>query len=145
MKTLLFVLVCIPFSDAGDWLNDFEKAQTFAKENNKMILLNFSGSDWCAPCIKMKKEVFDVSEFQAFADGALVLVRADFPRHKKNQLDPAQVEHNEKLAEKYNPKGKFPLTLLINPEGKVVYEWDGFQNMSAAQFVNEVSAKINGK
>lgn len=141
----LFVVVCSLFGNNGDWLNDFEKARSIAKENNKMILVNFSGSDWCAPCIKMKKQVFDTPEFQAYADKTLVLVRADFPRHKKNQLDQAQITHNEKLAEKYNPKGKFPLTLLVDGDGNVVHEWDGFQNMSASDFVNEVSATINGK
>jgi peroxiredoxin len=54
------------------------------------------------------------------------LVRADFPRMKKNQLSKEQTAYNEKLAEKYNPKGKFPLTVLINPDGKVITEWDGY-------------------
>lgn len=145
MKTFLFVVVCLMFGNNTGWLNDFETAQKIARENNTMILLNFSGSDWCAPCIKMKKQVFDTPEFQEYADKSLVLVRADFPRHKKNQLDAAQMARNEKLAERYNPKGKFPLTLLINGDGKIVHEWDGYQNMSASDFVNEVNAKVNGK
>jgi hypothetical protein len=73
------------------------------------------------------------------------LVRADFPRHKKNQLDPKQTARNEKLAEQYNPKGKFPLTLLLDAEGRVMKEWDGFQGMSAGEFVSQINAEIQAK
>jgi thioredoxin-related protein len=145
MKTVLFILASCLLLYTSDWLNDFDQAKQIAKESNKMILLNFSGSDWCAPCIKMKKDVFDKSEFQDFANQRLVLVRADFPRNKKNQLDAKQREHNEKLAEQYNPKGKFPLTILLDANGKVIYEWDGYQGKSASEFVNDVTIKANGK
>lgn len=130
---------------SANWLTDFDQARQQAKEKNKLILLNFSGSDWCAPCIKMKKDIFDTQEFQDFADVNLVLVRADFPRHKKNQLDAKQKEHNEKLAEQFNPNGKFPLTLLLDANGKVIHQWDGYSNMSAVTFINEISTKHNGK
>lgn len=144
MKALLFI-ICLTLVTATDWLNDFDQAREVAKEKNRVILLNFSGSDWCAPCIKMKRDVFDQAEFETYASENLVLVRADFPRLKKNQLDAAQKARNEKLAEKYNPHGKFPLTLLINMEGKVIGEWDGFKGESPAEFVNKVSSKINAK
>src|SRR5688572_7513602 len=94
-------------------VNDFEAAKTIAQENHKYILLNFSGSDWCAPCIKMKQEVFENEDFLDIAEKQLVLIRADFPRVKKNQLSKEQQKHNEVLAEKYNPTGKFPYTLLL--------------------------------
>ena len=113
---MLMVVVTI---SPSDWLTDFEQAKNRAQQNDKMILLTFSGSDWCAPCIQMKKTVFETSEFHDYASQKLVLVKADFPRHKKNQLDAAQKAKNEKLAELYNPKGKFPLTLLLDIDGKV--------------------------
>jgi thioredoxin-related protein len=145
MKTFLLILATLlPFSSV-QWLGNFEQAKQIARENNKMILLNFSGSDWCAPCIKMKKDVFDKTEFLEYSANHLVLVRADFPRHKKNQLDPKQKEHNESLAEQYNPNGKFPLTLLLDTEGKVIAEWDGFQGMTAREFVDQISFRIHGK
>lgn len=117
---LLFLFLSNP------WLSNFEEAQLKAKEEQKLILLNFSGSDWCAPCIKMKQEVFESSAFNEMASQKLVLLRADFPRSKKNQLSKDQILHNEKLAEKYNPEGKFPLTLLLNTDGSVVKTWDGY-------------------
>jgi thioredoxin-related protein len=144
MKIVLSILVSLLLFIVNDWLLDFDQAKQIAKENNKLILLNFSGSDWCAPCIKMKKDIFDKSEFQDFANQHLVLVRADFPRHKKNQLAVAQKEHNEQLAERYNPKGKFPLTILLDAGGKKIYEWDGYQQMSVEEFLNEISTKSNG-
>lgn len=144
MKTLLMIIIIVPFSSVN-WLNDFDQAKEKARETNQMILLNFSGSDWCAPCIKMKKEIFETQQFQEFADTNLVLVRADFPRTKKNQLDAKQREHNEKLAEQYNPKGQFPLTLLLDSHGKVVREWNGYNNMTVEAFIDELRSNSNGE
>ena len=127
------------------WLTDFEQAKSQAKKNNQLILLNFSGSDWCAPCIKMKQEIFDTQTFQDFAGSNLVLIRADFPRHKKNQPDPGQKARNEKLADQFNPDGKFPLTLLIDANGKVICQWDGYTNMSVDTFISEILAKSHGR
>jgi thioredoxin-related protein len=145
MKTFLLILAAWLSSSSVEWLGDFQQAKQIAREGNKMILLNFSGSDWCAPCIKMKKDVFDKAEFEEYSSKHLVLVRADFPRQKKNQLAAGQKEHNERLAEQYNPNGKFPLTLLLDAEGKVIAEWDGFQGMTAGEFVDQISLRMHGK
>ena len=141
-----FVLIAaIAIVTSGDWLNDFDKAKKIASEQEKLILLNFSGSDWCAPCVKMKRQVFDTHEFQSYAEENLVLVKADFPRQKKNQLDPKQKQHNEKLAERYNPNGKFPLTLLLNADGNVIREWDGYTGASPTEFVTQLTPSSHGK
>lgn len=137
--------MAISFVASGEWLNDFEHAKKLAAGQDKLILVNFAGSDWCAPCIKMKREVFEAPEFQSYAGEKLILVRADFPRQKKNQLDPAQKQHNEKLAEQYNPSGKFPLTLLLTADGKVIREWDGYAGTSASVFVEQLRAVSHGK
>lgn len=126
MKILIISLVSFIFFVEPKWGNDFDKAKIESLENKKLILLYFSGSDWCGPCIKLKKDVLETDEFVDFASNKLVLVRADFPRMKKNQLDKVQTEKNEKLAEKYNNKGKFPLTVLLDSSGKVLKEWDGY-------------------
>ncbi len=111
---------------SGGWGNNLEKALADAGPAQKLVILNFSGSDWCGPCIQLKREIFESEEFKTFADMSLELVRADFPRQKKNQLPKEQLRYNEALAEKYNPSGKFPLTLLLSPDGKVVRIWDGY-------------------
>lgn len=126
MNTLALKLFFLFLLNGTLWGENLETAQVDAKQNHKLVLLYFSGSDWCGPCIKLKQEVLETAEFQAFSKEHLNLVRADFPRMKKNQLSKEQTSYNEKLAEKYNPKGKFPLTVLINPEGKVISEWDGY-------------------
>ena len=137
--------ICAVILMSSGWLNDFDQAKAIAKQESKPILLNFSGSDWCGPCIKMKKQVFETDQFREFADNHLVLLKADFPRLKKNQLDKKQKEHNEKLAELYNPEGKFPLTLLLSQEGKVLKTWDGYTNMSVSQFVDAISEHVQSK
>lgn len=120
------------------WLTDFEAAKITATESNKFILLNFSGSDWCAPCKRLKDDIFTTDIFTKFAVDNLVLVNADFPRLKKNRLDKTQVQQNEALAEKYNPAGQFPLTILITSTGKLVKEWKGLPAMTAEEFVHEI-------
>lgn len=119
------------------WGSDLSVAQQAAKDQHKLILLNFSGSDWCGPCIKLKKDVFESTEFQSFAEANLVLVRADFPRLKKNQLAKDQQAKNDALAERYNHDGKFPLTVLLNEQGKVLKEWDGYQP-STTKMLSEI-------
>ncbi|MFM6947872.1 MAG: thioredoxin family protein [Aquirufa sp.] len=135
MKLAFLFLLQVLF--LGDWGLDFNQAVTESKQNNKLILLNFSGSDWCGPCIKLKKDVFESAEFKNFSTEKLVLVRADFPRLKKNQLDKFQQDKNDILAEKYNPNGKFPLTVLIDSNGKVLHEWEGYQ-ASIPKFIAEI-------
>ncbi|MBS1733393.1 MAG: thioredoxin family protein, partial [Bacteroidetes bacterium] len=68
------------------WQPDFETAKKLAKEKHQLILLNFSGSDWCGPCIRMHREIFGNDEFIKMADSSLIMVNADFPRMKKNKL-----------------------------------------------------------
>ena len=143
MKILSIVLLMVVTSSA-DWLTDFGAAKDAAQQEHKFILLNFSGSDWCAPCIKLKKEVFESAEFSALAASKLILVRADFPRSKKNQLSKEQTQHNEALAEKYNPEGKFPYTLLLSEEGKVLKAWDGYVFGAQEKFIGELHAAVEG-
>jgi len=136
MKLLAFIILSV-FTSIP-WSGDFNAAQNQAVKEHKPILINFSGSDWCGPCIRLRKEILESSTFEDYAAEHLVLVRADFPRQKKNQLDAAQVKRNEALAEKYNPDGQFPLTLLVDEHGKVLKKWDGFPNESPQQFVAQI-------
>ena len=99
MKLLLIVSALFSFMVNAEWLTDFEQAKKLATEKNECILLNFSGSDWCGPCIRMKKEIFESTDFKSFADEHLVLVNADFPRGKKRQLSKITEKQNESLAD----------------------------------------------
>jgi thioredoxin-related protein len=125
------------------WQTDFEKARQSAQSEHKLILLNFSGSDWCGPCIRMHEEIFDNNSFVQYANEHLVLVNADFPRLKKHKLPEDQQKKNDQLADKYDKDGIFPLTLLITSDGKVLKKWEGKPQISAATFTSEIKAFEN--
>lgn len=125
---LLISLLLFLHLPQNKWNNNYIQAFEKAKTEHKLVLLNFSGSDWCGPCIKLHKDVFTLDAFNTIADDHLILVNADFPRAKKNQLLPAQQKLNEQLAEKYNSRGIFPLTLLVNDQGEILKTWEGYPN-----------------
>ena len=135
---LVFLLFISFISPPANWSGNFNETAKVAKASNKLILINFSGSDWCGPCIRLKNEIFVTEVFEKFASENLLLVKADFPRQKKNKLPDAQVKLNETLAERYNKDGKFPFTLLVNSEGKILKTWDGLPKENAEQFVKQL-------
>lgn len=132
---LLWFLI-MPASDV--WLGDFTEAQNKAKENHRMILINFSGSDWCGPCIQMHAAIFEQNDFKAFADKNLVLLKADFPRLAKNKLTTQQLKKNNDLAVKYNPDGDFPFTLLLDENLKILKIWSGNPGLNSVAFIKEI-------
>src|SRR5215472_19230341 len=104
-------LVLASFARAeSDWLRDYSKAQEQAKANHKLLLLNFTGSDWCGWCIKFDKEVLSQPQFKNFAHDNLVLVELDFPR-KKSQPTELQ-KQNRELAQQYEVFG-FPTIIVL--------------------------------
>ena len=138
MKALLVIFLSGFLFSNGTWETDFNKAKQTAQSEHKLILLNFSGSDWCGPCIRMHKEIFDNNSFSQYAGEHLVLVNADFPRLKKNQLSKDQQAKNDQLADKYNKNGIFPLTVLLSSDGKVLKEWQGLPPISSEEFTKQV-------
>lgn len=139
MKTIFLLFISFLTINTPLWLNNLDEAKLEAKENHKLIVLNFSGSDWCGPCIKMHKQLFDSEEFKAYSKENLVLVNADFPRMKKNQPDKKQLAINSALADKYNKEGIFPLTLLLDASGKIIKRWEGLPKVTPAEFVSQIN------
>ena len=84
------------------------------------------------------KRNIDNEAFSKMADTSLILVNADFPRNKKNQLDKQVKKQNEALADKYNPDGKFPFTVLLDADGRILSSWDGLPKENAEQFAKLV-------
>ncbi|HLP76404.1 MAG TPA: thioredoxin family protein [Candidatus Paceibacterota bacterium] len=145
MKKITFaLLVCctVLLARAGEsgWMTDAAKAQARAKAENKMVLLDFTGSDWCPWCIKLDKEVFATPEFKSYAATNLVLVEVDFPR--KKQLSPSQKTANQALQQRYDVKG-YPTVIILNPTGAKVGEL-GYQKGGAAPFIARLE-KLKGK
>ena len=117
-----------------NWLTNFEKAKQKSANTGNNILLVFSGSDWCVPCMKLEKEIWEKKTFQNYADTNLVLLRADFPRRSKNRLSEKQRKHNEKLAEKYNENGIFPMVILLDSTGNVLGS-TGYKGISPEKYI----------
>jgi hypothetical protein len=141
IKTLFLSLWLL--AQGSPWLTNMQEAKALALRDHRHILLNFSGSDWCGPCIVLRKQILDAPDFSLFADTTLVLVDADFPRMKKHQLSKEQQALNEGLADRYNTKGQFPLTLLLTAEGRILRQWEGNPDVKPAEFVGQVKAAID--
>jgi protein disulfide-isomerase len=99
------------------WLTDFAKAQAESKASDKLLLLNFTGSDWCPWCKIMEKEIFSQPEFEEYAKKKLVLMTVDFPRAKP--LSAEVRRQNQALAQKLEIQG-FPTIVILNADGKPV-------------------------
>ena len=144
MKALILLLILSLNSNIA-WLGDFSEAKLEASKSHKLILINFSGSDWCGPCIMLRNKIFASPVFSEMADSNLVLVNADFPRKKKNQLSKEIADQNDDLAEQYNPSGKFPFTLLLDENGKVLRTWDGLPDESAEKFTQNIKTIVDAR
>jgi thioredoxin-related protein len=145
MRLFSFSLLISAFVFVGGWETDLESAKHKAQDEHKFILLNFSGSDWCGPCIRMHQEIFENDDFKKYADNNLVLLNADFPRLKKNQLPKDLQKKNEVLADKYNSKGIFPLTLLLAADGTVIQAWEGVPDKAPRQFIKQLKELIDAR
>ncbi len=144
MKVLL-LSVLLNFTGINQplWLTDYKKAVSTARDEHKLIVLSFSGSDWCIPCIRLHKEIYDSEVFKTYAENHLVLINAVFPRLKKNRLPADLIKQNEGLADQYNPDGIFPLTILLNADGKVLKRWEGYPAETPAQLTEEINTIAN--
>lgn len=123
----------------GGWITDYEKARAMAKAENRHILINFSGSDWCGWCIRLDKEVLSQPAFKEFADENLVLMLADFPRDKSHQSAALQAQ-NEQLIQQYGVRG-FPTVFILDPEGNTI-DKTGYQEGGPESYVNYIKNVI---
>ena len=142
MIQTLFLAIWL-MAQTPTWYTNMQEAKALAHQEHRHILLNFSGSDWCGPCILLRKEILDAPAFSQLADTMLVLVNADFPRMKKNQLSREQQAMNDQLADQYNAKGQFPLTLLLTADGRILRQWEGNPGIKPAEFTALVKAAMD--
>jgi len=119
---------------AQDWKTNLKEAKELAVKENKNIILVFSGSDWCAPCIKLEKNIWESAEFQQEASKSWILLKADFPRKKANRLSKEQTGENEFLAENYNPTGYFPLVVVLDATAKVLGK-TAYKDYSPSEYI----------
>ena len=150
MKTYRFFLFAVaasifisgPFASAeSGWLTDYKKAQQEAKANNKLVLLDFTGSDWCGWCMKLNKEVFSQPQFKDYASKALVLLEVDFPRQKAQSAETRK--QNQELAQQYRVEG-FPTLVVLNGDGRKLWQYDGYFADGPAAFIAQLEKLRKG-
>ena len=136
--SLIAVMAVLGMVQAGagelNWMTDLPKAQAKAKAENKLVMLDFTGSDWCGWCIKLNKEVFSKQDFIDYANKNLVVVEVDFPRAKQ-QTD-EQKKANQSLQEKYKIEG-YPTIIVLNSSGAKVGEL-GYQPGGPKPFIEQL-------
>lgn len=133
--TLIFALILVGSVVNAQSHTNADEAFKIANESKKVVLLIFSGSDWCAPCVEFDKKVIQQAAFQSFAEQSLVILKADFPQRSKmpRELE----EQNEGLASLYNPKGIFPMVLLLRSD-KSVIATISIKHQNADEFITDV-------
>ena len=139
--TTLFFIGHLTTVYSQNWELDFNTAIKRAQDSNKTIILVFSGSDWCAPCMKLEREIWETDTFQKYANDHYVMVRADFPKKKANKLSKEQEKKNAHLAEMYNPNGYFPLVVIIDKNKKVL-EQTGYKKISPQEYIEHLNSFI---
>ncbi len=122
-------------AEGDGWLTDLPKAQAEAKAQKKMVLMDFTGSDWCPPCKALHKNVLTTSEFKEYARKNLVLVEVDFPRRKEQSA--ALKQANRGLAEKFGIEG-YPTIVVLGSNGKELHKKTGYGGQSVKAFITEL-------
>lgn len=142
MKKLLLTLsalICAGQLFAADaaWMTDLSKAQAKAKEEKKLVFVEFTGSDWCPPCKRLKADILSTADFAKYAQENLVLVELDFPRAKEQSAELKKA--NKELSQKYGIRG-FPTVIVFDGEGKELNRQVGFGGGSPKDYI----AKLDG-
>lgn len=133
--TLLASLAVALSTQAAVWKTDFEAAKAEAKRSGKVVVMNFTGSDWCGYCIKMKKETLDMKAFADYADKNAVLVEVDFPSRKR--LPAAQQKANDALKKKYDVEG-YPTFVVTDADGKELGRQVGYLQGGPLAFIDKI-------
>jgi protein disulfide-isomerase len=147
MKKFLMIVAAAALAwqaQAADstWLTDLPTAQAQAKAQKKIVLMDFTGSDWCHWCVKFREEVLDTKEFQDYASTNVVAVEVDFP-NKKEQSDDLK-KANAALKDKYHISG-FPTLLVLDEDGKEIGRQVGYEEGGPAAFIAKLEKFKSGK
>lgn len=118
-----------------------DSARAKAEQKKLPIVLVFQGSDWCAPCIRLDKQIWSTDTFQSYASEHYVMLKADFPRKSKNALPKDQQKANEMLADRYNQEGYFPLVVILNEKGEMLGK-AGYENITPEEYIKLINALI---
>ena len=134
----IFSFLAINTNAQAAWIHDYDHAIKDAKKYNRPILVNFTGSDWCGWCFRLKKEVFSKPAFKNYAGKNLILLELDFPRRKPQS--PKIKKQNNDLAKKYRIRG-FPTIILINEKGDLITT-TGYRRGGPAKYVEHLKSLL---
>ena len=118
------------------WMTSVPEAKVKAEKEKKLLLLDFTGSDWCGWCKKLDSETFSKSEFADYAKKNLVLVTVDFPTPKVPQSDELKLA-NKDLAKKFEVSG-YPTLVVMKPDGTVVWKQVGYLEGGPAALIAKI-------
>jgi thioredoxin-related protein len=130
--TAVWIWSAMALAEEAQWITDLAKAQATAKKENKMVLMDFTGSDWCPPCKALHNKVFTSKEFIDYAKENLVLVLVDFPNSKP--ISAEQKQANNELAQKYKVRA-FPTVIVLDSNGKQLSFEEGYNGTGPKEFV----------
>ncbi len=142
MKKYIFGLIAgfaLWQASAADltWQTDVPKALAQAKTEKKLVLLDFTGSDWCVWCKKLDADTFNQPEFATYAQTNLVLVQVDFPNHKEQSAGLKAA--NDALQKKFKVDG-FPTLVALKPDGTVAWRTDGYLEGGPKALITQLDA-----
>ena len=129
------LMICASPLFAQKWETNFEIAKARSEKEGKNIILVFSGSDWCIPCMKLEKNIWESADFIEYSNSHYILLRADYPKKKANVLNKEQQTQNDRIAEIYNKEGLFPFVLVLDKSGKVLGA-TGYKNVSPKEYIS---------
>ncbi len=124
----------------NDWKLDYDQALELAKAEKKPVLILFTGSDWCPPCKMLHSAIFHSKEFEEWAKDHLVMVLADFPKRRKNQLPLEQRIKNKNLADKFGLEG-FPTVFILDYNGNILDKKVGYRGESPKEYIQNIIQK----
>ena len=137
----LVVTVSSAFSAREGWTDDFEAARKRAATEGKDLLIDFTGSDWCSWCVKLRKEVFEQPGFAA-AREKFILVELDYPEDKSRVTEAVALQ-NADLLKKYPITG-YPTILLCDADGRP-YAATGYQAGGPAEYLPHLDSLVPRK
>lgn len=122
----LFFSFCLAAQSHSDvkWGYDYSKILKKANRNKKPVVVYFSGSDWCAPCKRLKKDLFEASSFENLAKKCNLLY-VDIPQNR-DLISEAQYKHNKELMNKLNPRKVFPMVMILDKKGNIKKQLSGY-------------------
>lgn len=138
-----FLLIAGNIATAQElWLTDAQTAFSLASEKELPVMMVFSGSDWCKPCIRLNREVFETDVFQEYVEGQFILLKIDFPRGRKNRLDPEVQLQNNELAERWNPTGEFPLVIVFSSDQSALFT-TGYRSGGPQAYIHHLEDELS--